>query len=76
MSIRPFWINCQIDGRKNNLEGGPKAKDGLMHTHFYIRNEGDIKKALTVNCFSEDGKLKIVVYDSNGNPVHTEESVY
>lgn len=77
MSIRPFWVETVIDGRKNNLSGGPKAKDGCMRTSIYARDNGEVKKVYTISCYPGEGKdLKVDIIDSNGEVVHSTKSVY
>ena len=46
MSIRNFYIECEIDGRKSKLTGGPRAKDGGFNLIVYQRSDG--KKIVAV----------------------------
>ena len=45
---RNFWIDCEIDGRKRNLCGGPRGKDGGFYLTIYQRDEGEARTALKV----------------------------
>lgn len=77
MSIRPFYIVSEIDGRKTPLKGGPRSKDGCMKVNIYIRDNGGIEKAYTLSCYPGDDKDLIVsVLDNNGKVVHKTKSVY
>lgn len=57
MSVRNFWIEAEIDGRKTDLSGGPRAKDGEMRIVISQREEGAIKKILVINCRVDGDEL-------------------
>lgn len=78
MSVRPFWIESLISGRKSLLSGGPQSKDGTMTTILYIRNKGDISEALKIRCYTDtEDNLRIDVIDSsNGKTVYSVTSIY
>lgn len=40
MSVRPFYISADIEGRKTMLTGGPQKSDGYMHVEITQRNRG------------------------------------
>lgn len=62
MAIRNFWLEANIDGRKTPLQGGPRAKDGGMTATLYIRNDGAIEEAVTLDCHAnKDGALVVLV---------------
>ncbi len=42
MSVRNFYIDCEIDGRKHRLTGGPRSKDGGFEMTITMREEGSI----------------------------------
>lgn len=68
-NVRNFWIEGTIDGRETPIVGGPRSKDGGMFLNLYIRDNGDIEKALTINCYADGDNLKIIVgdrYNKNG----------
>jgi len=48
MPIKNFYIDCEIDGRKSRLTGGPRAKDGGFNLTIYQRSDGEKIKALSV----------------------------
>jgi len=62
MPIRNFYINCEIDGRKSRLTGGPRAKDGGFNLTIYQRSEGEKIIALEVDgVVRADGKLRLEI---------------
>lgn len=75
MSVRPFYISADIEGRKTELTGGPRRKDGYMNIEITQRDEGAITTAFTIRCYLETNnvgetpKLCTSVYDSNGDLV-------
>ena len=40
MAVRNFRIECEIDGRKTKLSGGPQGKEGGFKLTVYIRDKG------------------------------------
>ena len=62
MAVRNFWIDVNIDGRQTFLSGGPKAKTGGMDITIYQRNEGSIKKAISIYCRADGDRLYTEVY--------------
>jgi hypothetical protein len=41
-NVRNFWIELDVDGRRNNIETGPVRKDGGFSETIRIRNRGSI----------------------------------
>lgn len=76
MSVRPFYISADIEGRKTMLTGGPKKSDGYMHVEITQRNRGEIETAFNIRSFKEGDKLVTRVYDSSGACVATHETDY
>lgn len=67
MSVRNFYMDAVIGGRKTVLTGGPSTKDGGMKIVIYQRSEGIIKKAITIRCeATESGNLITSVFDKDG----------
>lgn len=54
MAIRNFWIECEIDGRKTTLTGGPQAKDGGFYLTIKMRDNGGITTPLEISGFTTD----------------------
>lgn len=73
MAVYPFYISTRAEGRKTELSGGTRRKDGEMRTVLTQRSNGAIVTAFTIECRTEivDGVHKLVssVYDSNGDLV-------
>lgn len=73
MAVYPFYISTKAEGRKTELSGGTRRKDGEMRTVLTQRNKGSIETAFTIECRTEmvEGVHKLVssVYDSNGDLV-------
>lgn len=47
-NVRNFWIEADIDGRKSRFASGPVRKDGGFDLTIYIRDDGSVKRALSV----------------------------
>ena len=62
VTVRNFYVQVEIDGRKTRLEGGPQAKTGGMQITLLQRDRGAKKKQLRINCFEVDGNLKTEVF--------------
>jgi hypothetical protein len=57
MTVRNFWVDCDIDGRATVLSGGPKAKDGGMTVDILVRNTSRIHRACSIRCYPDNSKL-------------------
>ena len=51
-TVRNFWLEATIDGRRTRLVGGPRAKDGGMSLTLYQRSGGSVACALEISCLS------------------------
>lgn len=71
-NVRNFWVESDIDGRATKLEGGPVSKDGGFDTNVYIRDGGQVEKALTIyGTPHPDGSLTLTVTNpATGAVVH------
>lgn len=62
MQLKNFYINCEIDGRKSKLAGGPKAEDGGFNLTIYQRSEGKKIKSLSViGTVQATGRLRLEI---------------
>lgn len=52
MAVRPFYIEAQIDGRKTDLCGGTKSKDGDHTISLYQRSNGEITTPFKIRQYS------------------------
>lgn len=58
-NVRNFWIKGQIDGVENNVEFGPKTKEGGFSLTVSMRDKGEICVPITIVGRAEDGKLTL-----------------
>jgi len=49
MTMRNFYMEGDVDGRKTPFTGGPKTKDGGMLVTMHMRNNGRSEPAVRVN---------------------------
>ncbi len=71
MSLRNFWVESFIDGRKTLLASGPRRKDGEMHTVIKVKEEGNSVEAVSIVCFPTEQGNRIVVRDeTNGERIY------
>ena len=62
MKLKNFYIDCEIDGWKSGLTGGPRAKDGGFSLTIYQRSNGKKIIALeVVGVVRTDGKLQLEI---------------
>jgi len=54
MAVRNWWIEADIDGRRTELSGGPRAKTGGFTLRIYQRNCGAIMTAARIEGFAKD----------------------
>lgn len=64
-NVRNFWLDAQIDGRKETLSGGPVSKEGGLDVKIYMRDKGEVSHALSVKAYIARGKLVLSVWSSN-----------
>jgi hypothetical protein len=70
MAMRNFWIRAAIDGRANDLQGGPMRKDGGFSVTVYVRNAGESVRALDISGRADDeGHLTLWVRDGETGTV-------
>ena len=61
MTIRNFWIDATIDGRKTKLAGGPQRKDGGFRLEVKVREDGRSVLPLVIVGTEVDGQLELQV---------------
>ena len=50
MAVRNFYLVADVDGRKKQLTGGPRKKDGGMTIQLFQLDRGKAAKALDIYC--------------------------
>jgi hypothetical protein len=64
-NVRNFWIEGHIDGRDSEVSGGPRNKDGGFRLAIFQRDDGSVRKALTIaGQTGTDGQLHLFVEDA------------
>lgn len=62
MSVYPFYVSANAEGRRTPIAGGTRKKDGDMTVEIYQRSEGSITNPYTIRQYSiypcEDGVQK------------------
>lgn len=71
MALRNFWVETQIDGRKTKLTGGPKNKTGGLRTKVYVRDRGQSVLACKIVCTECEGDLLVMLYNKDGQLIHS-----
>ena len=74
VNVRNFWIKTKVDGRKNTLESGPRARDGGFTTKVTVRDDGEVKHALSITGRCQDGHVILSVYSSLGLLIYRHET--
>ena len=42
-NVRNFWLELDVDGRKNKIAAGPASKEGGFRLSIYMRDRGDVQ---------------------------------
>lgn len=61
-AVRNFWLDVDIDGRKTNLEDGPKSRFGGFYARIKQRDRGSITCPVEIEGIEDDGELTIKIY--------------
>lgn len=62
MAVRNFWLDCQIDGRKTQLQGGPQMKNGGFWLEVFMRHNGQSRLPLVIiGTVTPEGKLELQI---------------
>lgn len=65
--MRNFWVDCKIDGRKTDLCGGPRSKDGGMEIEVRQRDDGRSVVVCKIQCEYDSSTDEVVTYVKNGD---------
>ena len=68
MAVRNFWATMNVDGKKQ-ISTGPESKDGGMTINLFVRDEGESRHVVTLECSAEDGELTILVDTIDGEEI-------
>jgi hypothetical protein len=68
MSLRNFWIEIEVDGRKRKIAAGSKLIEGTNIIKIYQRCNGESVLAGTITCSVESEKLTTEVFLAE-NPI-------
>ena len=52
-NVRNFWLEVEVDGRKEKIACGPVNKQGGLTLTLKQRNKGKIDEVMTIDCFAE-----------------------
>jgi len=69
-NVRNFWLECEVDGRRETVACGPKAKDGGLRLKLKVRHKGEVHEALYLTACTGRGapeELHITGYFPGGN---------
>jgi len=56
-NVRNFWLEAEIDGRKDPLKGGPRQSDGGMIIRLYQRHRGHPFQVLEISCRTYEDEI-------------------
>ena len=72
MAVRNWWIEADIDGRRTNLAGGPRNKDGGFELRIYQRDKGGINHIGYIYGRSDNRGNLILEGAFDGQPIRVE----
>jgi hypothetical protein len=59
--VRNFWIETDVDGKKERVATGPRQANGGFETTIKMRNDGDVAEAGTIKgVVDDDGTLRLI----------------
>lgn len=79
MSVYPFYVSADAEGRRSDIKGGTRRGDGSMTIHVYQRSEGSITEPYTIRQRSmyHDNEHYLVSEVLHDNKViHSHETKY
>ena len=69
MPIQNFYIDCEIDGHKSRLTGGPRAKNGGFNLTVYQRDSGEKIEAVKISGTVRDDVVLVLDVQTHENCV-------
>ena len=64
-----FQIRGSVDGKKARIKAAPYGKEGGFDLTIYIRDAGNIRKAVTIEGRAYDGKVHLEIKDADKHSV-------
>lgn len=64
-NVRNFWIDVDVDGRRERLSGGPVSKDGGFEATIYMRDAGEVRRAVEIRGYEHNGELRLWVREAD-----------
>ena len=59
-NVRNFWIELDVDGKRERIAAGPRAKDGGFSLTVKVRHLGEVLDALEIEGMAHsDGSLTL-----------------
>ena len=74
MTIINFYLQGRINGRMAEISGGPASNTGGMYVDIFIRDEGQSRLGVRINCIEVNGKLILAVEDGDENAIYRIET--
>jgi hypothetical protein len=69
--VRNFWIELDVDGKKERIATGPRARSGGFIMYIKMRNRGDVEKVLTLYGREVNGQLRLSASKPDGTDYFT-----
>jgi hypothetical protein len=70
-NVRNFWIELEVDGKKEPVASGPRSKDGGFRLDILQRSKGTITRALSVSGrVDSTGRLVLNAYTVDNQVVN------
>jgi len=68
VNVRNFWIDLEVDGRKEKVGTGPRTKDGGFYATISIRRDGCVDKAMHIEGkIDSSGDLLLIAEAADGD---------
>lgn len=69
MALRNFWMTANVDGRANEITGGPRSRNGEMTIRLAQRQVGESLETVRIECQESGGVLETVVHVLGHDPI-------
>lgn len=72
-TVRPSFVKLEVDGVRDAIQSGPRAKNGKIWAQFYVRDQGSVVDSVVVRTENNGTKQRLVV-EFEGRTVFTHET--
>lgn len=69
-NVRNFWIELEVDGKKERVATGPRNREGGFQCCIKMRSDGQIfSENIVIEGSARSGLLKLTIFGKNNEPI-------